>query len=85
MRDSLKQMKKTALQIRKKRSTCTKSLESIHLSKHGVKNFPVLNLTRSRIKCFVQFAENIPLFVGRVAAFFWVLPVHYPVVFVMTP
>ena len=40
----------------------TKSLLSVDLSKHGMKNFPGLNLTRSRIKCFVRFAENIPLF-----------------------
>ena len=121
---------------------CTKSLLSVDLSKHGMKNFPGLNLRRSRIKCFVRFAENIPLshpsipfsttckirrhvfttfnacirnvkcknknvpevlksskhislfesrqskillFVTRLAAFFWVLTVHHPVVFVMTP
>ena len=44
----------------KKRST--KSLLSVDLSKHGMKNFPGLNLMRSRIKSFVRFAENIPLF-----------------------
>ena len=46
-----------------------KSLVSVDLSKHGMKNFPGLNLTRSKITCFVQFAKNIPLFVTRVAAF----------------
>lgn len=42
---------------------------SVDLSKHGMKNFPGLNLTRSNITCFVQFAKNIPLFVTRGAAF----------------
>ena len=68
IRDSLKQTKKIALQIREKEEY-TKSLVSVDLSKHGMKNFPGLNLTRSKITCFVQFAKNIPLFVTRVAAF----------------
>ena len=38
IRDSLKQTRKVALQIREKRST--KSLVSVDLSKHGIKNFP---------------------------------------------
>ena len=38
---------------------------------------------KPKMKCFVEFAVNIPPFVTKVAAFFWVLTVHRGLVFVL--
>ena len=55
----------------------------VNSSKPGRKNFHGLNLTKPKMKCFVKFAVNIPPFVTKVGAFFWVLTVHRGLVFVV--
>ena len=49
------------------------------------KNVPEVLKSSKQISFFESRQSKILLFVMRVAAFFWVLTVHHPVVFVMTP
>ena len=49
------------------------------------KNVPEVLKSSKHISLFESRQSTILLFVTRVAAFFWVLTVHHPVVFVMTP
>ena len=49
-----------------------KNLVFVNSTKPERKNFHGLNLTKPKMKCFVEFAVNIPPFVTKVAAFFWV-------------
>ena len=81
IRDHLYQIRKTTPQQWGKRST--KNLTFINSTKPGRKNFHGLNLAKPKMKCFVEFAVNIPPFVTKVAAFFWVLTVHRELVFVV--
>ena len=44
-----------------------KNLVFVNSTKPGRKNFHGLNLTKPKMKCFVEFAVNIPPFVTKVA------------------
>ena len=73
IRDSLKQTRKVALQIREKRST--KSLVSVDLSKHGIKNFPAfLEYWRFIIHLFSSWhlSQPQPICFGSFFFFGWV-------------
>ena len=73
IRDSLKQTRKVALQIREKRST--KSLVSVDLSKHGIKNFPAfLGYWRFIIHLFSSWhlSQPQPICFGSFFFFGWV-------------
>ena len=73
IRDSLKQTRKVALQIREKRST--KSLVSFDLSKHGIKNFPAfLGYWRFIIHLFSSWhlSQPQPICFGSFFFFGWV-------------
>ena len=73
IRDSLKQTRKVVLQIREKRST--KSLVSVDLSKHGIKNFPAfLGYWRFIIHLFSSWhlSQPQPICFGSFFFFGWV-------------